>query len=199
MPRPAAAGVAQVDKIYKDLKPVGKGSYGIVCSAVNSVTGEAVAIKKVSPISTHVIDAKHVLREIRMMRWAGSSICDRRRPQPHPFTIFYLGHAVTLVVMYQVPGQAREHHHAQGPVHPGGRRRAVHRHGAARLRPAPHHPVQAGALRGPPPLLHAPGRSVGRPSSSTITMRPTSQGVGLGCVKAHVHACATACLLLCSC
>lgn len=68
MPRPAAVGVAQVDKIYKDLKPVGKGSYGIVCSAVNSVTGEAVAIKKVSPISTHVIDAKHVLREIRMMR-----------------------------------------------------------------------------------------------------------------------------------
>ena len=58
----------QVDRVYKDLKPVGKGSYGIVCSAVNSDTGENVAIKRVSPISAHVIDAKHVLREIRMMR-----------------------------------------------------------------------------------------------------------------------------------
>lgn len=60
--------LGQVDRIYKDLKPVGKGSYGIVCSAVNSVTGENVAIKKVAPMSTHVMDAKHVLREIRMMR-----------------------------------------------------------------------------------------------------------------------------------
>ena len=61
--------------MYKDLKPVGKGSYGIVCSAVHSETGEAVAIKRVSPVSAHVIDAKHVLREIRMMRYVRMYIC----------------------------------------------------------------------------------------------------------------------------
>jgi serine/threonine protein kinase len=64
--------IVQVDRCYKDLKPVGKGSYGIVCSAFNTESGEHVAIKKVSPISTHVIDAKHVLREIRMMRQVSS-------------------------------------------------------------------------------------------------------------------------------
>ena len=64
--------VFKVDRVYKDLKPVGKGSYGIVCSAVNSDVNENVAIKRVSPISTHVIDAKHVLREIRMMRYLGA-------------------------------------------------------------------------------------------------------------------------------
>ncbi len=70
---PTPYKTTQVDKVYKDLKPVGKGSYGIVCSALHCETGESVAIKRVSPISAHVIDAKHVLREIRMMRcvrWA---------------------------------------------------------------------------------------------------------------------------------
>jgi len=64
--------IFKVDKAYQDLKPVGKGSYGIVCSALNVETKENVAIKRVSPISTHVIDAKHVLREIRMMRYLGT-------------------------------------------------------------------------------------------------------------------------------
>lgn len=85
-----------MDKVYKDLKPVGKGSYGIVCSAVHSETGEAVAIKRVSPVSAHVIDAKHVLREIRMMRcvlmdgWmdvcVGSHDCLHLTPPTLPFT-----------------------------------------------------------------------------------------------------------------
>lgn len=57
-----------MDKMYTDLQPIGKGSYGVVCSALNKETNQRVAVKKVSPISAHVIDAKHVLREIRMMR-----------------------------------------------------------------------------------------------------------------------------------
>ena len=59
--------VFRVDWVYKDLKYLGKGGYGIVCSAVNSAVNENVAIKRVS---TH--HAKLALREIRMMRYLGT-------------------------------------------------------------------------------------------------------------------------------
>jgi serine/threonine protein kinase len=60
-----------LDKRYQSLKAIGKGSYGVVCKAVDSVSGVSVAIKKVTPISRSVDDAKHVLREIRLMRHLG--------------------------------------------------------------------------------------------------------------------------------
>ena len=56
---------------YSDLKPIGKGSYGVVCSATDHVLSKRVAIKKITPISKHLSDAKHVLREIRLMRHLG--------------------------------------------------------------------------------------------------------------------------------
>lgn len=37
-----------VDKNYEYVKELGQGAYGVVCSAKNSITGESVAIKKVS-------------------------------------------------------------------------------------------------------------------------------------------------------
>ncbi len=81
-----------LDRRYDDFKVVGKGSYGVVCSALDEVTGKRVAIKKITPVviltllptylyylltrfvfqvCKHTIDAKHVLREIRLMRHMG--------------------------------------------------------------------------------------------------------------------------------
>uniref|UniRef100_A0A7N0UUU7 mitogen-activated protein kinase n=1 Tax=Kalanchoe fedtschenkoi TaxID=63787 RepID=A0A7N0UUU7_KALFE len=47
---------------------VGKGSYGIVGSAVDTHTGEKVAIKKINDVFEHVSDATRILREIKLLR-----------------------------------------------------------------------------------------------------------------------------------
>jgi serine/threonine protein kinase len=47
---------------------VGKGSYGVVCSAVDNFTGEKVAIKKIHNVFEHVSDATRILREIKLLR-----------------------------------------------------------------------------------------------------------------------------------
>ena len=60
-----------LDRRYSDLKAIGKGSYGVVCSALDSVSGKKIAIKKITPMAKHITDAKHVLREIRLMRHMG--------------------------------------------------------------------------------------------------------------------------------
>jgi len=53
---------------YHILEVIGKGSYGVVCSAVDTVTGEKVAIKKINDIFEHVSDATRILREIKLLR-----------------------------------------------------------------------------------------------------------------------------------
>lgn len=62
-----------IDRKYADLKLVGKGSYGVVCSATDNSTGLKIAIKKITPMAKDIMDAKHVLREIRLMRHMGMS------------------------------------------------------------------------------------------------------------------------------
>jgi serine/threonine protein kinase len=47
---------------------IGKGSYGVVCSAVDNYTGEKVAIKKINNVFEHVSDATRILREIKLLR-----------------------------------------------------------------------------------------------------------------------------------
>ena len=55
----------KVDRRYRDLKAVGRGSYGIVASATDAEAGNRrVAIKKITPMAAHIADAKHVLREV---------------------------------------------------------------------------------------------------------------------------------------
>ncbi|KAH9331550.1 hypothetical protein KI387_003658 [Taxus chinensis] len=55
-------------KYRPPLLPIGKGAYGIVCSAVNAETNEHVAIKKIANAFDNRIDAKRTLREIKLMR-----------------------------------------------------------------------------------------------------------------------------------
>ncbi|XP_074358507.1 mitogen-activated protein kinase 18-like isoform X1 [Apium graveolens] len=53
---------------YKILEIIGKGSYGVVCAAIDTHTGEKVAIKKINNIFEHVSDAIRILREIKLLR-----------------------------------------------------------------------------------------------------------------------------------
>ncbi|KAK6134436.1 hypothetical protein DH2020_031815 [Rehmannia glutinosa] len=53
---------------YKILEIVGKGSYGVVCAAIDTQTGGKVAIKKITDIFEHMSDAIRILREIKLLR-----------------------------------------------------------------------------------------------------------------------------------
>ena len=53
---------------YTILKAVGKGAFGVVCAAKDNLTGEIVAIKKISRVFENAIAAKRVLREVKLMR-----------------------------------------------------------------------------------------------------------------------------------
>ncbi|CAL0315877.1 unnamed protein product [Lupinus luteus] len=53
---------------YKIQEVIGKGSYGVVCSAIDTHTGEKVAIKKIHDIFAHISDAARILREIKLLR-----------------------------------------------------------------------------------------------------------------------------------
>lgn len=57
-----------VDARYRNVKLIGSGSYGIVVSAMDSLTGARVAIKKVLSAFANGRMARHVLREIRLLR-----------------------------------------------------------------------------------------------------------------------------------
>ncbi|KAI0516141.1 hypothetical protein KFK09_008813 [Dendrobium nobile] len=53
---------------YEIIEVIGRGSYGIVGSAVDTKTGEKVAIKKINDVFEHVSDATRILREIKLLR-----------------------------------------------------------------------------------------------------------------------------------
>ena len=54
---------------YKLTEVIGKGSYGVVASAVDQFNqGEKVAIKKITNVFDHVSDATRILREIKLLR-----------------------------------------------------------------------------------------------------------------------------------
>lgn len=78
-----------IDPRYTELKPAGNGAYGLVASALDTVTGlltrpfikqmisayayslyigNRVAIKKVKDTFADLIDAKRILREIKLLR-----------------------------------------------------------------------------------------------------------------------------------
>jgi len=58
----------EVDAKYTPIKPIGKGAYGVVCSARNTESEEKIAIKKIGNAFDNAIDAKRTLREIKLLR-----------------------------------------------------------------------------------------------------------------------------------
>lgn len=57
----------RVDARYKLVKPLGKGAYGAVCSALDTSKNQSVAIKKVKSMSKEILEAKQTLREIKLL------------------------------------------------------------------------------------------------------------------------------------
>jgi mitogen-activated protein kinase 1/3 len=63
-----AATVFQIPKKYELIRPIGSGAYGVVISALDTETGRKCAIKKVHRVFEDLIDAKRILREIKLLR-----------------------------------------------------------------------------------------------------------------------------------
>ncbi|KAG5608329.1 hypothetical protein H5410_019610 [Solanum commersonii] len=53
---------------YEIQEVVGKGSYGVVAAAIDTHTGEKVAIKKINDVFEHSCEATRILREIKLLR-----------------------------------------------------------------------------------------------------------------------------------
>ncbi|KAL2905530.1 Mitogen-activated protein kinase 7 [Bienertia sinuspersici] len=51
----------EVDSKYVPIDALGKGSYGVVCSCVNTETNKKVAIKEISNIFENQVDASRTL------------------------------------------------------------------------------------------------------------------------------------------
>ncbi|XP_039005263.1 mitogen-activated protein kinase 7-like [Hibiscus syriacus] len=58
----------EIDTNYYPIKPIGRGAYGVVCSAINRETNEKVAIKKINNAFDYPVDALRTLRELRLLR-----------------------------------------------------------------------------------------------------------------------------------
>ena len=56
-----------VDERYNVTHMIGSGAYGVVFAAQDSKTGEEVAIKKINTAFDSVVDAKRILREIKIL------------------------------------------------------------------------------------------------------------------------------------
>lgn len=53
---------------YRLEQVIGEGSYGVVCSAVNTVTGERVAVKRIMRVFEEAPEATRTLRELKFLR-----------------------------------------------------------------------------------------------------------------------------------
>jgi mitogen-activated protein kinase 1/3 len=58
----------EVPERYKLIRPIGHGAYGVVISATDEVTGKSFAIKKIRRAFDDRVDAKRILREIKLMK-----------------------------------------------------------------------------------------------------------------------------------
>ena len=56
---------------YQNLRYVGGGAYGSVCSAYDSLGKRRVAIKKIRDTFRDLTDAKRILRELKLLRHLG--------------------------------------------------------------------------------------------------------------------------------
>jgi len=61
----------EVDVRYQNLKMIGAGAYGLVCKAKDTIRGDEVAIKKVRDVFTDLVDAKRILRELKLLMHLG--------------------------------------------------------------------------------------------------------------------------------
>ena len=58
-----------VEEKFEYIKQIGHGAYGVVCSAYDHSTKQKVAIKKVPKAFEDLIDAKRIVREIKLLKF----------------------------------------------------------------------------------------------------------------------------------
>lgn len=58
-----------LDERYEFIKQIGIGAYGVVCSFKDKVDDTNVAIKKVPNAFDDLVDAKRILREIKLLKF----------------------------------------------------------------------------------------------------------------------------------
>ena len=58
-----------VPEKYEYIKQIGHGAYGVVCSALDHSIKAKVAIKKVPKAFEDLIDAKRIVREIKLLKF----------------------------------------------------------------------------------------------------------------------------------
>ncbi|EKF37989.1 mitogen-activated protein kinase, putative,protein kinase, putative, partial [Trypanosoma cruzi marinkellei] len=84
----------EVPQRYEVRSIVGRGAYGIVCSAVDTATGDTVAVKKISNIFGDVVDGKRILREVKLLGFLKHpnllSLKDLYRPSDPGFSDVYI-------------------------------------------------------------------------------------------------------------
>jgi len=56
-----------LDEHYKPTKSIGSGAYGVVCAAWDNRYNKKVAIKKITNAFDDTVDAKRILREIKLL------------------------------------------------------------------------------------------------------------------------------------
>ncbi|CAM9203440.1 unnamed protein product [Scytosiphon promiscuus] len=64
----AAGTDFELDVKYDLIKPIGHGAYGVVISAIDHESNSKVAIKKIPGAFDDLVDAKRIVREIRLLR-----------------------------------------------------------------------------------------------------------------------------------
>ena len=65
----AAGTTFTVPKRYEYIKVIGQGAYGVVCAAMDKLKNRKVAIKKVPNAFADLIDAKRIVREIKLLEF----------------------------------------------------------------------------------------------------------------------------------
>ncbi|AAZ11740.1 mitogen-activated protein kinase, putative [Trypanosoma brucei brucei TREU927] len=84
----------EVPRRYEVNNVVGRGAYGIVCSAIDTETGDKVAIKKIGNVFADVVDGKRTLREVKLLRFLKHpniiSMRDVFRPVSEDFSDVYV-------------------------------------------------------------------------------------------------------------
>lgn len=58
-----------VDERFELIKQIGLGAYGVVCACFDKKTNMKVAIKKVPNAFDDLVDAKRILREIKLLKY----------------------------------------------------------------------------------------------------------------------------------
>ena len=84
----------EIDERYVPIKAVGKGAYGVVCSAKDALSGDKVAIKKITNAFDNLTDARRTLREMKLLRHLKHeniiALRDIPRPPTRDFKDVYL-------------------------------------------------------------------------------------------------------------